>query len=58
MEFGIFVLCSFLDWVSGVSGGEEEDQSGFLGNWLPTPLPNSQFCPKWDVSVNVDLREG
>ena len=37
MEFGIFVLCSFLDWVSGVSGGEEEDQSGFLGNWLPTP---------------------
>ena len=22
------------------------------------PLPNSQFCPKWDVSINVDLREG
>ena len=22
------------------------------------PSPKSQFCPKWEVSVNVDLWEG
>ena len=30
-----------------------------VSGWLTTyPSPKSQFCPKWEVSVNVDLREG
>ena len=28
------------------------------GHLPPPPRPPLQFCPEWEVSVNVDLREG
>ena len=34
-------------------------QSIKVSGKLPTqPSPNPTFCPKWEVSVNVDLGEG
>ena len=30
-----------------------------VSGWLATyPFPKLKFCPKWEVSVNVDLGEG
>ena len=39
--------------------GDKDVKSIQVSGQLTTyPSPRSQFCPKWDVSVNVDLGQG